>query len=79
MNKSADRELPERPPEVVDQVRFVLKETDWQAFLKRLDGPERDMPGLAEFLARPSVLEDREEAAGGGESKPRDEPGATGR
>jgi uncharacterized protein (DUF1778 family) len=41
---------------LADRTTFVLPDDRWDAFVQVLDREERPMPGLAAFLARPSVL-----------------------
>jgi uncharacterized protein (DUF1778 family) len=41
---------------LADRTTFVLPEDRWDAFVQLLEREERPMPGLAAFLARPSVL-----------------------
>ena len=43
---------------LADRTTFVLPAERWDAFVQLLEGDERPMPGLAAFLARPSVLEE---------------------
>lgn len=42
---------------LADRTAFVLPAERWDAFVDQLDREARPMPGLAAFLARPSVLE----------------------
>lgn len=42
---------------LADRTTFVLPAERWDAFVQLLDRDERPMPGLAAFLARPSVLD----------------------
>jgi hypothetical protein len=62
MTRGTRRQLPEQPPDPADRVHFVLDEEPWQAFVKLLNRPARAVPGLAEFLARPSVLDEPDAA-----------------
>jgi uncharacterized protein (DUF1778 family) len=41
---------------LADRTTFVLPDERWDAFVKLLEREQRPMPGLAAFLARPSVL-----------------------
>ena len=43
---------------LADRTVFVLPGERWDAFVKRLEHDERPMPGLAAFLARPSILDE---------------------
>jgi uncharacterized protein (DUF1778 family) len=43
---------------LADRTTFVLPDDRWDAFVQLLEREERPMPGLAAFLARPSVLHD---------------------
>lgn len=42
---------------LADRTTFVLPDDRWDAFVELLERDERPMPGLAAFLARPSVLQ----------------------
>ncbi len=42
---------------LADRTSFVLPADRWDAFVDQLDREARPMPGLAAFLARPSILE----------------------
>lgn len=42
---------------LADRTSFILPADRWDAFVVQLDREERSMPGLAAFLARPSILE----------------------
>jgi uncharacterized protein (DUF1778 family) len=42
---------------LADRTSFVLPAERWDAFVELLDRPERPVPGLAAFLARPSVFD----------------------
>ena len=42
---------------LADRTSFVLPVDRWDAFVDRLARDERPMPGLAAFLARPSVVD----------------------
>jgi len=42
---------------LADRTTFVLPDDRWDAFVELLEREERPMPGLAAFLARPSVLD----------------------
>lgn len=42
---------------LADRTSFILPADRWDAFVVQLDRNERPMPGLAAFLARPSILE----------------------
>jgi uncharacterized protein (DUF1778 family) len=42
---------------LADRTTFVLPADRWDAFVELLARDERPMPGLAAFLARPSVLD----------------------
>jgi uncharacterized protein (DUF1778 family) len=42
---------------LADRTTFVLPAERWDAFVELLEREPRPMPGLAAFLARPSVLE----------------------
>jgi uncharacterized protein (DUF1778 family) len=42
---------------LADRTSFILPPERWDAFIEQLDRDERPMPGLAAFLARPSILE----------------------
>lgn len=42
---------------LADRTAFALPDDRWDAFLELLDREERPMPGLAAFLARPSILD----------------------
>jgi uncharacterized protein (DUF1778 family) len=42
---------------LADRTLFVLPAEHWDAFVELLDRDERPMPGLAAFLARPSILD----------------------
>jgi uncharacterized protein (DUF1778 family) len=42
---------------LADRTLFVLPDDRWDAFVELLDRDERPMPGLAAFLARPSVFD----------------------
>jgi uncharacterized protein (DUF1778 family) len=41
---------------LADRTTFALPDDRWDAFVELLERDERPMPGLAAFLARPSVL-----------------------
>ncbi len=41
---------------LADRTTFVLPDDRWDAFVQLLEREERPMPGLAAFLARPSVM-----------------------
>lgn len=43
---------------LADRTTFVLPDDRWDAFTELLDRDARPMPGLATFLARPSVLDE---------------------
>jgi uncharacterized protein (DUF1778 family) len=43
---------------LADRTSFVLPDDRWDAFIELLDRDARPMPGLAAFLARPSVLDE---------------------
>jgi uncharacterized protein (DUF1778 family) len=43
---------------LADRTTFVLPNDHWDAFVQLLEREERPMPGLAAFLARPSVLDE---------------------
>jgi uncharacterized protein (DUF1778 family) len=43
---------------LADRTSFVLPDDRWDAFVELLDRDARPMPGLAAFLARPSVLDE---------------------
>ena len=43
---------------LADRTTFVLPDERWDAFVALLEREERPMPGLAAFLARPSVLDE---------------------
>ena len=43
---------------LADRTSFVLPDDRWDAFIQLLDRDARPMPGLAAFLARPSVLDE---------------------
>ena len=43
---------------LADRTSFVLPDDRWDAFIDLLDRDARPMPGLAAFLARPSVLDE---------------------
>jgi uncharacterized protein (DUF1778 family) len=43
---------------LADRTTFVLPDDRWDAFVELLEREERPMPGLAAFLARPSVLDE---------------------
>jgi uncharacterized protein (DUF1778 family) len=43
---------------LADRTTFVLPDDRWDAFLELLEREERPLPGLAAFLARPSVLDE---------------------
>ena len=43
---------------LADRTSFVLPAERWDAFVELLERDERPMPGLASFLARPTVLAD---------------------
>jgi uncharacterized protein (DUF1778 family) len=43
---------------LADRTTFVLPAERWNAFVDLLDREARPMPGLAAFLARPSVLDE---------------------
>jgi uncharacterized protein (DUF1778 family) len=42
---------------LADRTTFVLPPERWDAFVDLLDRDARPMPGLAAFLARPSILD----------------------
>jgi uncharacterized protein (DUF1778 family) len=42
---------------LADRTEFVLPDERWDDFRRMLDRDARPMPGLAAFLARPSVLD----------------------
>jgi uncharacterized protein (DUF1778 family) len=43
---------------LADRTTFVLPADRWDAFVALLDRPARSFPDLAEFLARPSILDE---------------------
>jgi uncharacterized protein (DUF1778 family) len=43
---------------LADRTFFVLPDDRWDAFVELLERDARPMPGLAAFLARPSVLDE---------------------
>jgi uncharacterized protein (DUF1778 family) len=43
---------------LADRTSFVLPDDRWDAFVELLERDARPMPGLAAFLARPSVLDE---------------------
>ncbi len=43
---------------LADRTTFVLPAERWDAFIQLLEREPRPMPGLAAFLARPSVLDE---------------------
>ena len=43
---------------LADRTAFVLPNDRWDAFVQLLEREERPMPGLAAFLARPSVFDE---------------------
>lgn len=43
---------------LADRTTFVLPDARWDAFTESLEREIRPMPGLAAFLARPSVLDE---------------------
>ena len=43
---------------LADRTTFVLPADRWDAFVTVLEREARPMPGLAAFLARPSILEE---------------------
>ncbi len=43
---------------LADRTHFILPDDRWDAFVQLLEREHRPMPGLAAFLARPSVLDD---------------------
>jgi uncharacterized protein (DUF1778 family) len=43
---------------LADRTTFVLPNDHWDAFVQLLEREERPMPGLAAFLARPSVIDE---------------------
>ncbi len=43
---------------LADRTMFVLPNDRWDAFVQLLERTEQPMPGLAAFLARPSVLDE---------------------
>lgn len=43
---------------LADRKAFVLPEDRWDSFVQLLERDERPMPGLAAFLARPSVFDE---------------------
>lgn len=81
MTKPTERRSTEQHPDAADHIRFVLADEDWQAFVELLNRPEQDMSGLAEFLARPSVLDEPDDVANADASAhgepPGDEPQAS--
>jgi uncharacterized protein (DUF1778 family) len=42
---------------LADQQRFVLSPDGWDEFVRVLDGPGEEVPGLRDLLRRPSVLD----------------------
>lgn len=42
---------------LADRTTFSLPADRWDAFVERLEQDERPMPGLAAFLARPTILD----------------------
>ncbi len=62
MTKPTRSRLPERPQDAADQIRFVLADEQWQAFVELLERPEQPLTGLTEFLARPSILDEPDDA-----------------
>lgn len=42
---------------LADRTSFVLPAERWDVFVELLDRPEQPVPGLAAFLARPSVFD----------------------
>jgi hypothetical protein len=62
VSKRTRRHLLKQPPDPADRVLFVLDDEHWQAFVELIDRPGRPMPELAEFLARPSVLDEPDAA-----------------
>jgi uncharacterized protein (DUF1778 family) len=43
---------------LADRTTFRLPDERWDAFMAFLERDERPMPGLAAFLARPSILDE---------------------
>lgn len=43
---------------LADRTQFVLPVERWDEFVQLLDREARPMPGLAAFLARPSIIEE---------------------
>jgi uncharacterized protein (DUF1778 family) len=43
---------------LADRTTFLLPDDRWDAFVELLERDERPLPGLAAFLARPSVLDE---------------------
>lgn len=43
---------------LADRTTFRLPDERWDAFVALLERDERPMPGLAAFLARPSILDE---------------------
>lgn len=43
---------------LADRTAFVLPAERWDAFVELLERDERPMPGLAAFLARPTVFDE---------------------
>jgi len=43
---------------LADRTSFRLPDERWDAFVSLLERDERPMPGLAAFLARPSILDE---------------------
>ena len=43
---------------LADRTLFVLPSDRWDAFVELLERPARSMPGLAAFLARPSIFDE---------------------
>jgi uncharacterized protein (DUF1778 family) len=43
---------------LADRTQFILPADRWDAFVQLLEREPRPMPGLAAFLARPSILEE---------------------
>lgn len=43
---------------LADRTTFILPDDRWDAFTELLEREARPMPGLAAFLARPSVLDE---------------------
>jgi uncharacterized protein (DUF1778 family) len=43
---------------LADRTTFILPDDRWDAFLEMLDRPAQSHPDLAEFLARPTILDE---------------------